>query len=353
MANPFISVLIDTYNHENFIEQAVRSVLEQDFRGDREIIVVDDGSTDKTPEILRKFESHVRILRKTNGGQASAFNLGIQQCRGEIISFLDADDWWAPNKLRRVVQAMTADPLIGFVGHSIVNVLRDGQEMIETLRDGFRFQANSMEGAALFRRRGCFLGTSRMTIRAELLRTIGPVPEEIIIQADEYLFTLAAVLAPLQILPEPLTYYRHHESNGFQLASHDLQKLTRKQQSLAALSRTLSQQLEQWGIDAQVRDAVIAYTHESAEQLRLQLHGGWPWETAQTEWRLYRLLHPEASSSHRLFKQLTLMAALFTPPRFFYGVQRALSESDLYRRARARWLPVPEMQHLNKDLRKP
>jgi glycosyltransferase involved in cell wall biosynthesis len=84
MPSLFVSVLIDTYNHDRYIEEAVSSVLAQDFpSADREILVVDDGSTDKTPELLKKFEPHVRILRKANGGQASAFNLGIPECRGE------------------------------------------------------------------------------------------------------------------------------------------------------------------------------------------------------------------------------------------------------------------------------
>ena len=83
MAKSFASVLIDTYNHERFIEQAIVSVLEQDFPAtDREIIVVDDGSTDRTPEIVKKFGPRVRLLRKKNGGQASAFNAGIPECKG-------------------------------------------------------------------------------------------------------------------------------------------------------------------------------------------------------------------------------------------------------------------------------
>ncbi|HEV1996366.1 MAG TPA: glycosyltransferase [Candidatus Acidoferrum sp.] len=352
MARSFVSVLIDTYNHERFIEQAIVSVLEQEFpSADREIIVVDDGSTDRTPEIVKKFEPRVRLLRKENGGQASAFNAGIPECKGEIVAFLDGDDWWAPNKLTRVVQAMATDPSVGIVGHGIVNVQRDGREQAEILREGFRFQANTIEGARLFRRRGAFLGTSRMTIRADLLRRIGPVPEAIEIQADEYLFTLAAVLAGAQILPEALTYYRLHEANSFQLASHDLQKLHRKQKSLATLASSLSEQLENLGIDPQVRRTVIEYTQASADQLRLGIDGGWPWETVKTEWKIYEILHPEARFSHRVFKFTILLAALVTPPRNFYSIQRTLAQSGLYRRARAHWLPVPEMEHIQKDWR--
>ena len=107
---PFASVLIDTYNHEKFIERAVTSVLEQDFRAsDREVIVVDDGSTDRTREILRKFQPHIRILNKRNGGQASAFNAGIPGAAGEIVAFLDGDDWWAQGKLQKIAEAFSAD----------------------------------------------------------------------------------------------------------------------------------------------------------------------------------------------------------------------------------------------------
>src|SRR5579864_5798208 len=108
MTKPFVSVLIDTYNHERFIEQAIVSVLEQDFpASEREIFVVDDGSTDATPAIVSKFEPQVRLLRKANGGQASAFNAGIPECKGEIIAFLDGDDWWASGKLKKVASAFS------------------------------------------------------------------------------------------------------------------------------------------------------------------------------------------------------------------------------------------------------
>jgi glycosyltransferase involved in cell wall biosynthesis len=124
--------LIDTYNHERFIEEAIQSVLSQDFpAAEREILVVDDGSRDRTPEILAKFGSQIRILHKTNGGQASAFNYGIPQCRGELIAFLDADDWLVPDKLTRVTNVMAANQEIGFVGHGIVTVFPDGTRRTE------------------------------------------------------------------------------------------------------------------------------------------------------------------------------------------------------------------------------
>src|ERR1700684_2914095 len=100
MAQSLITALIDTHNHERFIARAIESVLDQKVPQDGlESLVVDDGSTDRTPEIVEKFAPRVRLLRKANGGQGSAFNAGIPEAQGQIVAFLDGDDWWARNKL--------------------------------------------------------------------------------------------------------------------------------------------------------------------------------------------------------------------------------------------------------------
>jgi glycosyltransferase involved in cell wall biosynthesis len=350
MTTPFVSVLIDTYNHERFIEEAIQSVLSQDFPvSKREILVVDDGSADRTPEILAKFASQIRILRKPNGGQASAFNHGIPECRGELIALLDADDWWAPDKLMRVTRVMAAHPEIGFVGHGIITVLPDGSQRTDVLRDGFDFQANDLPGARLFRRRCAFMGTSRMTVRRTLAQRILPIPTEIQIQADEYIYTLASVLMPVRILPEALTCYRVHADNGFLLSSSDPEKLRRKQKSLAALAKTLSQRLAQLNVEPEVRRALLDHTEAGAAQLRLSLDGGWPWETLDTEWTIYRVEYPDASKLHRIFKFLSLLTALFVPPRNFYRARKALAQNQTYRRLRQRLLPFPEMEHVESD----
>src|SRR5271169_5858114 len=144
MPTPLVTVLIDTYNHERFIEDAIVSVLEQDYlAGDVEILVVDDGSTDRTPEIVRKFAPRVRLLRKANGGQASAFNAGISEARGEIVAFLDGDDWWAPGKLTAVTQTFAAEAGVGLIGHGITSVYPDGRQRTEVPREVSRFRITS------------------------------------------------------------------------------------------------------------------------------------------------------------------------------------------------------------------
>jgi GT2 family glycosyltransferase len=347
VAKPTVTVLIDTYNHERFIEEAVVSVLEQDFpRSETEVIVVDDGSTDRTPEIVRKFEPRVRLLRKENGGQASAFNAGIPEARGEFTAFLDGDDWWMRNKLTRALETFAAEPELGFVGHGDILVYPDGSRMLHVLREPCRFRANSLGGARLFRLRGAFLGTCRMTVRTEVLKQILPVPQALTIQADEYLYTLAAALCEVRILPEPLFYYRIHGSNAFQMASSDPQRLRRKQTVLAELARTLGPQLLSRGIDPEAAKAISEISQADADQLRLAIDGGWPWETVKTEWMIHRVRNTDAPLSYKAFKCLILAVASVTPPKVFYGAQRRLAQSHLYRGVRERWLPVPKMPHL-------
>src|SRR5947209_5818376 len=115
---PLITALIDTYNHEKYIEQALTSVLEQGLSAEElEIVVVDDGSTDGTAEIVRKFAPRVKHVRKKNGGQASAFNAGFAETRGEIVALLDGDDWWAKGKVAAVTEALEKNPEVAAVGH--------------------------------------------------------------------------------------------------------------------------------------------------------------------------------------------------------------------------------------------
>jgi len=352
MPHPAITVLVDTYNHERFIEEALVSVMEQDFpASEMEILVVDDGSTDGTPDIVRKFAPRVRLLRKPNGGQASAFNFGIPEARGEVVAFLDGDDWWARNKVTRVAETMAADPSVGIVGHGIITVQRDGSRQTEILREGFRFRANTIAGAKLFRRRKSLLGTSRMTIQLGILRQIGGVPEQIRVQADEYLFTLAAVLANAEILPDALTFYRMHDANSFQLSAGHLPALRNKQHSLAALAKHLSDQLKARGIAPNAALAISEIVAAEATQIRLLAEGGWPWEMVKAEIDIYEVVFEEASAPRWLLKILGLIPGLFMPPRAYYRLRQQLGQSSVYHRLRQRWLPFPKAAHVSRTSR--
>jgi glycosyltransferase involved in cell wall biosynthesis len=342
MPSPYASVLIDTYNHERFIEQAIVSVLEQDVSpAEMEVIVVDDGSTDNTPAIVRKFLPRVRCLRKENGGQASAFNAGVAEARGEIIAFLDGDDWWAPGKLRRVMDIMAADPALGMVGHSFVESFAGGRERVIAHGSLERLRLTSIPAAQAFRLRRCYFGTSRLTLRREIARKVLPVPETLVFEADEYLFTVAAALAECVILPDPLTYYRIHGGNLYLAGGATAAGIRRKQQVLENLVAALRTRLSAWVVPKGVADVVLEIVEAEAAQLRLMLDGGWPLETYRTESTIYRVQHSNASWGHRLFRTLTMIPALVLPPRWFYGARRWLAGQTWYNRARTGVLPPP------------
>lgn len=108
--NPLISVIITTYNRCNLVTTALESVLKQNFL-DYEIIVIDDGSTDGTEAVIKKYKQ-VNYFYQPNQGVSCARNQGLELAQGELISFLDSDDLWLPNKLSAQVAVMEKDPQI-------------------------------------------------------------------------------------------------------------------------------------------------------------------------------------------------------------------------------------------------
>ncbi len=107
--NPLVSVIIPTYNRGWIIKEAIDSVLAQDYR-DFELIVVDDGSTDNTPEVLDAYRGTIKVFRQENKGVSAARNRGIAEASGRFIAFLDSDDLWLPQKLSRQVEFFNTTP---------------------------------------------------------------------------------------------------------------------------------------------------------------------------------------------------------------------------------------------------
>ena len=285
MARPTLSILIDTYNHEKFIEQAVVSVLEQDFPlQSAEILVVDDGSTDLTPQILKKFEPQVRVLRKTNGGQASAFNFAIPQCRGEIIAFLDGDDWWTKDKLRTIMDVFEANADVGAIGHGCLMVDGDGKlQKIVGPKETIRLNVRTPESARVFAEYRCFFGTSKVAYRKGILDRILPIPEGAVIEADEYLFTLALFYADAIVLKDALFYYRLHGGNMYMQSVATEIGSRRKYNSLACLVERLTQELFALGVSREIDESLLTPLRLETNRMRLQLEGGSRWEMFNVE----------------------------------------------------------------------
>ena len=110
---PTVSVIIPTYNRAKLLPRAIKSVLNQTFK-DFEVIIVDDGSTDNTEEVINEFQKHNKrikyIRHEKNKGAAAARNTGIKIAQGEYIAFQDSDDEWLPNKLEKQMEIFESAP---------------------------------------------------------------------------------------------------------------------------------------------------------------------------------------------------------------------------------------------------
>jgi glycosyltransferase involved in cell wall biosynthesis len=211
MNAPLVTVLIDTYNYGRFIEEAIESVISQDFPMDQvEILVVDDGSTDDTQQRVAKYASKIQYSYKENGGQASAFNCGFAKARGEIVALLDADDFWLPGKLRRIVDTFTQHPETGMVYHRL---LEFNSETDERKEGDFR----PLSGFLPEKPSDLFwyapYPTSCLAFRRKSLQQLLPIPEALRVQADGYLGACIVFLAPILAIPECLAVYRIHGQN--------------------------------------------------------------------------------------------------------------------------------------------
>jgi hypothetical protein len=319
---PFVSVVVDTYNHEAFIGEAITSVLQQEYHlGPVEVLVIDDGSRDGTAKQLLAFKDRVRVVRKENGGQASALNLGVTLARGDIIAFLDGDDWWHPRKLQSVVRYLLRHPTVGMVGHGIIEVAADGTQHALRPAELIRFDLKSESGPATFKGVTCFLGTSRLTCRRSVLERLLPIPEALVIEADEYLFTLGGAVAEVAVLNEPLCYYRLHSNNLYQFGEYDPARLRRKHSAMAELADVLPKRLTAFGVSDANAYKVIENTAHDARRLGLTIYGGHVGAAFSVEWAIIRA-YPEQRRLGRLpVKAIMLLLALALPPKLFYRLR--------------------------------
>ena len=333
MTTPRISVLIDTYNHERYIEQAIVSVLEQDFPArEMEIVVVDDGSTDSTPLIINKFLPRLRYIRKENGGQASAFNAGIPGLNGPIVAFLDGDDWWAKQKLSLVAERFEANPEIAAVGHGYFEV-RDTEPAHEMFIPAKTclLDLSSAEAARLADAGLTMLGTSRLSIRREILDRIGPLPEELVFCADAPVFTLALALGGALIIDRPLCYYRQHSESRFAHNPDDITNSRRRIELLGFLLNYVPPRLLELGVDAEVVDALVESPRVEFERAKLQFGEGGRRQVFRTELRRFRAHYEHQSPGYVLFTWLVSACALVLPPTRFYRLLDWYSHNNFKR----------------------
>ena len=196
-AKPLVSVVIPTFNRAWCLREAVDSVLSQEV-GDFELIVVDDGSTDDTPQLLEGYGDAIRVLRRENRGVSAARNAGIAAARGELIAFLDSDDIWLPGKLRRQVEFFTSHPE-ALICQTEELWVRNGRRVNpgrrHRKRDGMIF-APSLDL--------CLVSPSAVMVRRELFDRVGLFDESLPACEDYDLWLRVSCRFPVHLIERAL-----------------------------------------------------------------------------------------------------------------------------------------------------
>lgn len=231
-----VTILINNYNYGRFLHEAIDSALNQTYKN-IEVMVVDDGSTDDSREIISSYGSRIVPILKENGGQASAFNAGIAASLGEIICMLDADDSFYPDKVERVIpysqpatilyHPLQIEPGMGTIPPRAITPQADYYHFAQ--RYGFvPYMASP---------------TSGLIIRRDLALSLLPLPtEHVRVSADDFVIMGAALLGKVIAIPHVLGCYRVHGENGWYGKS-----VLKSRGFLAELETYLNQKLVETG----------------------------------------------------------------------------------------------------------
>jgi glycosyltransferase involved in cell wall biosynthesis len=149
---PVVSVVLPVYNGARFLRDAIESVLAQEHAG-LEILLVDDGSTDQTPDLARALAGPIRYIRQDNRGPAAARNAGIRLARAEVLAFIDADDLWPAGKLQRQLALLGSDSSVDIVmGYTQPMIMTHRTEHLAELQPVLSPRLTLSVGASLYRR---------------------------------------------------------------------------------------------------------------------------------------------------------------------------------------------------------
>jgi glycosyltransferase involved in cell wall biosynthesis len=210
---PMVSIIINNYNYGSFLREAIESALNQTYER-TETIVVDDGSTDNSREIIAGYGDRIIPILKANGGQNSAFEAGFTASSGSIVCFLDADDTFLPTKVDRIVVEFEHHLNVGSCFHALQTVDEAGAELPwpdMVLAGEYDFRRGIKEGTMPL----INTASSGLCFQRSLLEQILPVSKPISLNSDMYVKWTAVALCPTLYLNERLTLQRIHSHNWY------------------------------------------------------------------------------------------------------------------------------------------
>jgi glycosyltransferase involved in cell wall biosynthesis len=273
---PMVSVIIPTYNRGWIVKEAIDTVLEQDF-DDYELIVVDDGSDDNTPAILKAYGKKITVLHQPNKGVSAARNHGIAAASGRLIAFLDSDDLWLPRKLSAQVKFFKDHP-DAVVNQTQEHWIRDGVRVNPKIKH-HKFSGMIFEKSLAL----CLVSPSAVMIQKSLFGTVGVFDEDLPACEDYDLWLRISCRYPVHLIETALIIKRGGHADQLSKATGldkyriqslvkiiDSDLLTPQQDQAARI--TLKEKCEVYagGCRKRGREAEAKYYHLLAEKYKKQ-----------------------------------------------------------------------------------
>ena len=219
-----ISIIIPTYNSAQYICEAIESVLNQTYK-DFEIIVVDDGSTDNTKEVIKPYLNKIKYIYQQNSGPSAARNRGIKEAKGEYIAFLDADDIWLPQKLELQIKFMETYPNLGLTFADVCFFRKERRIIKKTfLKDKKVFKNLHTQSTSFFEKiflekifnaliEENFVPTSTVVAKMECFNKVDFFDETLFSVEDRDMWLRIALFYDIGFINFPLVLKRFHETN--------------------------------------------------------------------------------------------------------------------------------------------
>ncbi|HVZ97553.1 MAG TPA: glycosyltransferase [Chitinophagaceae bacterium] len=254
---PLVSVIIATYNYAQYIEHAIESIVQQhDVSQQVEIIVVDDGSTDNTKQLLAHYvnDGIIKYVYQENQGKAAATIRGIGESNGKYIFNLDADDYFLAGKIARTVEVFEEDESIVHVASPARFFSEEKNTTAGTEDVPSKIVATKINGLDLlkyfYENNIVYGGGSTFAARSSVLKKIN-IPVEVDMYIDEFLLLTVLPLGKSYFIQEPLSVWRIHKNN-YSCSFNNLEEKLAKSSRLLPASNAVKKYLEQNKFDQKI-----------------------------------------------------------------------------------------------------
>jgi len=236
---PLVSVIMPAYNCASYIGQALNSALAQDYEN-IEIIVINDGSTDSTPDILASYGDRITVLNQKNSGSAAARNFGLRTAKGEYLAFLDSDDYWLANKISLQVEYLQNHPDTGLVYCDWIEwrADQDGKfQMPSDINEDMSLEIDDKYSGWLYNLLllDCYVHTSTVLMRKPVYLKAGEFDVKLRRGQDYDYWIRVSRITKLDKLKAVLSFYRIHGGS-----------ITRKPHGINYGIEVINKALNQW-----------------------------------------------------------------------------------------------------------